>query len=245
MAQIECPRCKNKINSRATRCQHCHADFTQDELTEMQKKQTGSAVMWVVVSFVILLVLAATKCETSLVTVNAVGDGPQTKADNAIAAAEAVLANASAALGEGRSTNWTYNRRTDEIRNQEIVTASIRSENEVNFDFPYQGGSGLTLTVRKHPQYGQDVTFRIDKGQFLCGLYDCTGMISIDGKSEKLTLAPPADHDIEVLFAAYGPAIIKKLKGAKKVIVELPFYQEGNRQFTFDAAGLEWPPIAK
>ena len=135
---------------------------------------------------------------------------------------------------------WDYQEEVDELRNSAIYYASVVSENEVYFDFPYNGGSSLTMTIRKSPAHGRDVIFQISDGQFVCGTYDCQGMISFDGQAEPLTLATPADHDSKVLFARYGDAIINKLKAADKAIVELQFYQEGNRQFTFNTKGLEW-----
>ena len=120
--------------------------------------------------------------------------------------------------------------------------ASVASENEVEFDFPYAGGSSLTMTVRKHPKYGEDVIFQISDGQFICGIYDCEGAISFDGKAETLSVGPPEDHDRKTLFSKYPGGIIGKLKNSKNVVVELTFYQEGNRQFTFKTEGLVWPP---
>lgn len=244
MAQVECPRCKGKIDPRATRCQHCQADFTLPEidiLSEESRRQENNKGIGCLVALGLIVAIAMLgKCGAS-----PEGDAvDQSRNETTSAASEldAAVTDASASEPAAPSPKWAYYRNMDEIRKREIITAVIRSENQVEFDFPYQGGAGLTLTIRKHPQYGQDVAFRIDKGQFNCGIYDCTGMISVDGRSETLSLGPADDHDSEVLFAKYGPAIIKKLKGSKKVIVELPFFQEGNRQFTFETAGLEWPP---
>lgn len=138
------------------------------------------------------------------------------------------------------SSNWIHSEEKDELRGTTDKFASITSENTVDFDFPYAGGSSLRMTVRRTAQYGQDIILNISSGQFVCGVYDCSGMISIDGKTEKLTLSRPEDHDSETLFATYPDGLIRKLKGSQKVIVELPFYQEGNRQFTFETAGLQW-----
>jgi hypothetical protein len=55
-------------------------------------------------------------------------------------------------------------------------------------------------------------------------------------------LNEPEDHSSDTLFAANASSIIAKLKKSDRVIVELPFFQEGNRQFTFQTKGLVWPP---
>ncbi|EIZ78251.1 hypothetical protein WSK_3133 [Novosphingobium sp. Rr 2-17] len=137
-------------------------------------------------------------------------------------------------------TKWSYSENKDELRGSTTYLASIASENTVEFGFPYTGDQHLTITMRKGKAFGDDVYFEIERGQFICGIYDCDGTISFDGKAEKLSLVPPEDHSTTILFAKHGSAIIKKLKAAKKVVVELQFYQEGNRQFTFETAGLKW-----
>lgn len=137
---------------------------------------------------------------------------------------------------------WSYHRSTDDVSGKEIQFAELRSKNYQNFDFPYQGDTYLTIQVRKHPRHGQDVIFHIDRGQLQCNSYDgCSGMISIDGKAERLTLAEPADNSSEYVFALYDDAILRKLKGAKTIVVELPTFRNGSPSWTFESPGLVWP----
>lgn len=138
------------------------------------------------------------------------------------------------------ASKWSYNEVKDELRNKTRYTASISSNNSVNFGFPYQGDQNLRIGVRDDPQWGDDVYFSVERGQMICGIYDCKGSISFDGNAEGLTLVPSGDRDSTVLFAKYPRAIINKLKNSERVVVEITFYQEGNRQFIFDTAGLEW-----
>lgn len=154
-------------------------------------------------------------------------------------AAEAVTAEneEEAASDKGK---WYYDESRDELRNATIYRASLPSNNKAYFGFPYSGGSQLDITVRKHPKYGTDVIFQISSGQFACGVYDCRGTISFDGKAEGLTLSQPETYEPTALFATYGSAILRKIKTSERVVVELPFYQEGRQQFVFDTSGLEW-----
>jgi len=150
-------------------------------------------------------------------------------------------AAAPAAAGE---TSWTYQTTKDDVRNTTDSYASIVSDNKVDFDFPYNGGSTLQLTVR-HDHRGDNVYFVISKGQFVCGIDTCSGEMNIDGTPRHLTLTGASDGSSDTLFANGESGIIKSLKSARKIIVELPFFQAGNRQFTFTTAkGLEWPPKA-
>lgn len=153
-------------------------------------------------------------------------------------------ADNTAAPAATSGTSWTYQTTKDEVRNTTDSYASIVSDNKVDFDFPYNGGSTLQLTVR-HDHRGDNVYFVISKGQFVCGIDTCSGEMNIDGTPRHLTLTGTSDGSADTLFASGEAGIIKSLKSAKKIIVELPFYQSGNRQFTFTTAkGLEWPPKA-
>jgi hypothetical protein len=166
-------------------------------------------------------------------------------ANEALAAADEALANADAALNEATpesTSGWSYNTDTDQLRGKTVYFASAESANSVDFDFPYNGGSTLSMTVRRHPKYGEDVYFRISKGQFTCGIETCEGTINYGDGPQSISLGEPDDHSSDTLFATNGSSVIEHLKKAKRVIVELPFYQEGNRQFTFETKGLNWPP---
>ena len=152
------------------------------------------------------------------------------------------VANSSEAAPTTPASDWSVSTEQDEMRGKSIHYASVDSENEAYFDFPYNGGSKLTMTVRRHPKYGDDVVFQISKGQFVCRIDSCSGTINYGRGAERISLTEPADYDSETLFAASGANVIQKLKSADKVIVELPFFQEGNHQFTFKTHGLKWPP---
>ncbi|RKF23092.1 zinc ribbon domain-containing protein [Altericroceibacterium spongiae] len=160
------------------------------------------------------------------------------KADSASALAESVDDNEVPPPAD--RSNWTYNENEDRMRGQTVYTASIRSENTVNFGFPYSGAQRMTIQLRKSPAHGNDVIFFIENGQIMCDVYDCIGAISFDGNTERLTLARSADNDSTIGFARYPEAIARKIKSADKVAVELSFYREGSRQFFFNTTNLQW-----
>ena len=138
-------------------------------------------------------------------------------------------------------SNWTYDRRRDELRGRDIVEARVRSSNAVNLGFPY-GETHLSIVIRQHPEYGRDVIFIADEGQIVCSVTGCRGSISFDGAAQRISLNDSADYNPTVVFAVSAGPLIDKLKRADRTIVELPFYQNGNPQFTFETGGLRWPP---
>lgn len=139
--------------------------------------------------------------------------------------------------------NWEYSTSTDEMRGTKSQHATTLSTNSIDFEFPYNGGSHLGLTLRKNNE-GQDIIVAIDKGQFICGIQDCEAAFKFDdGSVQQITMVGTDDHKSDVLFVAYDKTeakIIQEIKKSKKMIIELPFYQEGKRQFIFNVENLEW-----
>ena len=254
-----CPRCAETIRAAAVVCRFCGHEFApavvpptaaarSDTMTQNHdKKLAGKIVGYGLLGFLALALVGAlagggTQSNSSAsdpsIDLNATTD-MNAAADEAIANADEALNQADAQTDGG----WSYDTSTDELRGQKVYQASVDSENSVYFAAPYDGGSTLSMTVRKHPKYGQDVYFTISKGQFVCGVETCSGTINFGSGPQTITLGEPSDYSSDTLFVTSSPSVISHLQKAKKVIVELPFYQEGNRQFTFETkAPLVWPP---
>jgi hypothetical protein len=163
--------------------------------------------------------------------------------DNAVAT-DAVgngAANVGAPVPLAPHSHWEYRTERDEARNADIRFATVTSSNEVNFGPPYDGGSSARMTIRQHPEHGLDIMFLVQPSQMVCNISDgCRALINIDGHPERITLLTPDDYSSETLFVSGPQSLLARLRGSHRVIIELPFYQEGNRQFTFETAGLEW-----
>ena len=158
-----------------------------------------------------------------------------------IAAASNSAVNLSMATPTAPQTQWEYRTERDEARNAEIRFATVTSSNVVNFASPYDGGSSARMTIRRHPEHGLDITFSVQPSQMVCDVSNgCRALINIDGHQERITLLMPADYSSETLFVSGAQSLLSRIRGSRRVIIELPFYQEGNRQFTFDTSGLEW-----
>lgn len=145
---------------------------------------------------------------------------------------------------EAERISWKYREAKDEMRNKTSYFASKSSNNSLELSFPYQGGSNLILTLRKHSEYGNDVMFSISKGQFSCRIDGCNISVKFDdGNIEKYEVSESESGSNDVLFISGNKNMKKfmdKLKNAKKMVVEAPIYDHGRAQFTFDTQGLEW-----
>jgi hypothetical protein len=142
-----------------------------------------------------------------------------------------------AALG----LRWEYEESAEKMGRGTIKRATVRSLNEVEFDFPYRGPQRAELQLRSHPKYGKDVILSIDKGQFLCGFRNCQVSVRFDnGKAHNFSAVEPADHRSTTLFLRGYDRFLVSARKAKKVYIEALFYQQGTRVFEFDISDLKW-----
>jgi hypothetical protein len=216
MAIKPCKECGAPVSDKAESCPMCGAK---------QPKET-SVLTWVCVG---ILGLAAIIWMYS-------GKTPSTSSG--------VVSTTQATESENvKPKNWQYEASKDEMRGIESRFATTVSTNTVDFDFPYNGGSKLILALRKRGSE-VDVMVSITKGQILCGIQNCEAAFKFDdGAVQSITMSEPDSHASDLLFVAYDKTeskIISQLKNSKKLVIEVPFYQQGKKQFTFDVSGLEW-----
>lgn len=134
---------------------------------------------------------------------------------------------------------WSYSSDTDPMASRPSRTASIESENTVQFGFPYEGPQKATLTLRNHPSYGRDVIVQIREGQILCPSYDdCSIRVRFDdGSVERFTAAGAADNSTNVVFIRNYSRFVQRMRNAKVVRIQIPVYQEGAPTFEFRVGG--------
>ena len=227
MAIKPCKECGGPVSDKAESCPQCGAK---------QPKKT-SVLAWIGLVLIILAGIGMCAEETTK------SNSEQTQESKPIESNEIVKTEEPAQLVEQQKDKWEYNTTKDEMRGVETKFATIVSENTVNFDFPYDGGSKLILTLRKKGNE-TDVMVTISKGQILCRIDGCEAAFKFDkGAVQSITMAEPDNHASDVLFVMYDNTeskIINSLKNSKKLVIEVPFYQEGKKQFTFDVSGLNW-----
>jgi hypothetical protein len=137
-------------------------------------------------------------------------------------------------------SNWSYSENKDEMRGTTTKYAQTDSENELDFGFPY-GSSHGTLMLRKRPSDGLNVILSI-KGQFICNAFEGeTVTVKFDsGPIEHFGCNETADGSPGYLFIEASQKFVRKLRKAKKVIIEAQYFEHGRQQLTFDVAGLNW-----
>ena len=132
---------------------------------------------------------------------------------------------------------WNYSEEEDLMDGGKKRWATLQSDNYINMDFPYQGNTYAKLTVRYMKKYGTDVIVEIDRGQFGGNKYKGTNYVRVkfdDAAPVKYTYNEAADGSTEMVFLKNAKGFISRAKKAKKLKVEVPLYQEGNRVFDFE-----------
>ncbi len=138
-------------------------------------------------------------------------------------------------------SNWTYEESKDKMTNESSFFASSTSTNTIEFQFPYNGGSNFSLTVRNKGKENE-IIIQVSKGQFMPSISgDETLRVKFDDeKPEVYTYNGAADGSADYIFLNESEQFLKKLKTAKKVMIEAPFYEAGRQFMEFDVAGLTW-----
>lgn len=141
-------------------------------------------------------------------------------------------------VNETVTQGWVKDSTVSDMGDKNIFY-TVDANEKVHFDFPYEGGSTGRLIVRKkNGELG--AMFAIDKGQIDTD-YDGTYIrIKFDDEQPiKWSMGQAADGSSDILFFNNESKFVNKLKNSKKVVVEVPFFQNGNKQFTFNTQGLQ------
>lgn len=131
---------------------------------------------------------------------------------------------------------WKVRESVDEMTDTKNVWKSLESENEVEFSFPYDGGSSLKLEVRYMKKNGTDVILTISKGQLLSSEVIGSNYITVrfdEDAPQKFQTSSPTDGSSDCLFLKDEQKFINRAKTAKSIKIQVPVFQEGSPLFTF------------
>src|SRR5690606_36991950 len=179
---------------------------------------------------------AGQRLATARMLANGPADAPETsEAKAAVPALEETLRK------ENIGKQWRYHASEDSMSGAPSKSASVLSNNQFEFDFPYQGRQHATLTIRRHPRWGNDVIFRIEKGQVLCNSYDrCRINVRFDdAQPRRLSGNEPSDNSTETVFIPGYNDFVSRLSRAKTVRIEVDIYQQGPLVAEFNVEGFD------
>lgn len=138
-----------------------------------------------------------------------------------------------------KAENWTYSEQEDKMTNEPIYFANCDAKNIFNFNFPYDGGSRLSIVIRKMSGKNE-VILQISKGQFSSAYNSSVKMKFDEGKILSYDFTEAADGSSDYIFLHPASSIIKKIKNAKSIKIEAPFFEQGRQIAEFNVSGLNW-----
>lgn len=135
-----------------------------------------------------------------------------------------------------KKTAWNYSSDVNEMTGEKTFFAKNTSDDELDFEFPYQGENYGTLTIR-NMNGKNEVIFSITQGQII------ENYITLrfdEEKPIKVYFSNSADGSTETVFLNSSNRIIEKLKKAKTLKLQFTAFDNGNPILTFDVSNFEW-----
>jgi len=246
----ECPSCRTIHERRPNFCENCGYQFASDPKADVgPRKRLTPTVKWALAAGAIALFIWAnlirnppgdSKNAPAMEQARMAAMTPEQRAEE-----EKKRIDAAALEEENRlqrlGLRWNYEESPDKMGRGTIKHAIVKSTNEIEFGFPYQGSQRGTLQLRVHPKYGKDVILSVEHGQFLCGVDRCPVAVRFDnGVAQTYDAGEPADHSTTYLFLHNYDRFVGSLRKSKRVSIEAHFYQEATRVFEFDTRGFKW-----
>lgn len=135
--------------------------------------------------------------------------------------------------------NWQYIDEKNKMGDR-IVQAIATASNQLQFEFPYAGGSTAQVVLSK--KAGQvAVILAIDKGQFMTRIDGGDVRVKFDDHSASTySTSIAGDGSTKYIFIDNTSRFIAGIRKAKTMVIESEFYQSGLQQMEFDVEGLKW-----
>lgn len=158
--------------------------------------------------------------------------------------ADSILADLLAENNKPLKSEWIESTKTDEMTDATNVWMTLTSDNYFEFDFPYNGGTRLKIEVRYRKQDGNQVILSVNRGQLMESTSYQRNEVVVrfdDDKPMRFTTNEPADHSSNMLFLNNPRKFINRAKTAKKILIQVPTYNNGQPTFSFEPAEpLKW-----
>lgn len=200
---------------------------------EVEKKK--GCIKWFLIVVSIFVIL----------TIIAVSSSNNDEPNNETNTTETITKKESNTDKNRKNKTWKITTSTDEMTDTENIWATIKSDNYINQNFPYNGDTYAKITVRYMQKYGYDVIIEIDRGQIVGSDFQGTNAINVrfdDETPKKYYFNESSTYKTELVFLQNVDAFMKKCMKAHKIKIEVPIFDYGSSLFTFTIdEPLVWP----
>lgn len=131
---------------------------------------------------------------------------------------------------------WKYTENVNEMDDSKIYHAILRADNILNFKFPYNGGTDVSLQVR-YMEGANNVIFIISQGQIVS---KSVRVRFDDHPAQVFSCSESRDYSSNALYINNSKEFINNLKESKRLIIECEYFKEGLKHSKFTTEGLEW-----
>lgn len=135
---------------------------------------------------------------------------------------------------------WIYENEKDDMTDEIRHIARITSRDIARLDFPYEGGTYLTLYVRKQGNK-QAVFVSSSNGQIHDDYRNPIMTVRFDDDEPiNFGVSESSDNESTIRFINSPDKFIERLKKSKKLKIQVEYYSNGRHVFTYDTNDLKW-----
>lgn len=147
----------------------------------------------------------------------------------------------SEAAAANNKYQWRYSEETDPMTSGKKYYAQIYSTTWLSFQFPYNGGSEVDFFIR-NVQGENEAILRVSKGQFLTSFDSGKNVRIRFDQDQPITIGynSASDGSTDVIFLDNPDEIIRHIKKSNSFLIEVAFYQEGNKHLEFAYRDFKW-----
>lgn len=237
-ADAKSDSCKDALTPADNKTAEDTSDSSQDQTPESQGSSQGNGGMTIVTICVlffifILMILLGKNCNNDM---SYSSEEIDTEIEEVDVDTIVQLVEPADIVPEPRKIEWDFTISTDEMTDTKNIWATIRSDDYIMQDFPYEGRTYASITVRYMKKYGYDVLIEITQGQINGSSYHGTDYITArfdEGSPKKYYFNNAADGSSDVVFLRSAQDFIKRCKQAKDIKIDVPIYQAGRPVFSF------------
>jgi hypothetical protein len=142
------------------------------------------------------------------------------------------------------NSKWKYYEQIDEMTGAKRLIGRLVSDNIITLNFPYNGGSRLSIAVCRHPR---EVRVAIDRGQFIytveSGLIEPRFVSRInfrigDGRLFVMAGHQPKSMATDEIVLDNPSLLTMRMRNMDSMLVEPQIYNETQKVFRFNPLGM-------